>query len=302
MESRNLNRVLVKEVSKNRERPLIKAEPVKTSSATGFQGFLLERHRLAEHENLDVACTHTMIGLHLSGPIKVEIRDEGPFRERMFSPGDIAVFPAGVPFSCRFNGESEFMVMGLEPELIGRAARAVTDGETVNLRLNWGFRDTLIRETFANLGALCDTKRTFDRIYGETLANSLAMHLIRNARHIDGHFGGTTRGLSRPQLARVLDFIHNTPYAEISLQSMATAAGLSPFHFSRMFKVATGLSPHQYVLRRRIDIGAEMLLSRGDSIADIALELGFADQSHFTMHFKRMHGVGPAGFRRQHRR
>jgi AraC family transcriptional regulator len=56
------------------------------------------------------------------------------------------------------------------------------------------------------------------------------------------------------------------------------------------------------VLRRRISVGAEMLLANNESISAIALELGFADQSHFTMHFKRVHGVGPAGYRRQHLR
>jgi AraC family transcriptional regulator len=284
MEATLPQRVLVKDLEKGLKRPIIRANPVKSSSDIGFRGFLLEHHQLDEHENLDVACTQTMLGLHLSAPLKMEIRDEGPFRERVVSPGDILVFPAGVPFSCRFKGDSEFMLMSLDPDLIARAARAVTESEAVELRLNWGFRDAFIRETFSSLGAVCGTRQTMDRIYGESLANALAMHLARS------------------QLARVMDFIHNTPYAGISLQSMADAAGLSPFHFSRMFKAATGSSPHQYVLRRRIDVGAEMLLNRDDSVAAIALELGFADQSHFTMHFKRTHGVGPAGYRRQHRR
>lgn len=302
MEATLPKRVLVKDLEKGVKRPVIRKNPVKSSSEIDFRGFLLEHHQVDEHENLDVACTQTMLGLHLSGPIKMEIRDEGAFRERVVSPGDILVFPAGVPFSCRFKGDSEFMLMSLDPDLIARAARAVTESEAVELRLNWGFRDAFIRETFSSLGAVCGTRQTMDRIYGESLANSLAMHLARNCKKMNGHFGVSSRGLSRTQLARVMDFIHNTPYAGISLQSMADAAGLSPFHFSRMFKAATGSTPHQYVLRRRIDVGAEMLLSRDESIAAIALELGFADQSHFTMHFKRAHGVGPAGYRRQHRR
>jgi len=293
-------RVLVNEIKQGTVRPLIKLDPAKSSGGMGFEGFLLEKHRVTGHENLDVAGVQTVVGLHLSSPIKVEVRDEGPFRERIISPGDIAVIPAGVPFSCRFKGESEFLVMSITQELISRASVAFSAGDT-SLRLNWGMRDSLVRETFASLEAICDTRRPMDRIYGETLANALAMHLVRNCKQMNSHFGGTARGLSRGQLGRVLDFIHGTPYNDISLRSMAVAAGLSPFHFSRMFKMATGVSPHQYVLRRRIEIGAEMLLSREDSIATIALELGFADQSHFTMHFKRIHGIGPAGYRRQHR-
>jgi AraC family transcriptional regulator len=302
MDASSTRRVLVNEIKNGRERPLIKASPVRSSSDMGFKGFLLERHRLDEHENIDIASRQTVIALHLSAPIKVEIRDEARFRERIFSPGDIIILPAGVPHSCRFKGDAEFMLMSLDPDLLSRATRAATEREELELRLNWGFRDPLIRETFASLGSVCEEGRVTDRVYGESLVNSLAMHLARNCRQLNGHFGTSSRGLSRRQLEQVMDFIHNTPYAAISLQAMADAAGLSPFHFSRMFKIATGTSPHQYVLRRRVDVGAEMLLSREDSIASIALELGFADQSHFTMHFKRVHGIGPAAYRRQHRR
>ncbi len=262
----------------------------------------MERHRVEDLENLDVAATQTLIGLHLSRPIKIEVRDEGPFRERIVSPGDIVVLPAGVPHSCRVKGEIEFMVLSIESELLGQAARAATERDETGLKLNWGFRDALIRETFASLGAVCEGGKVKDRVYAETLANSLAMQLVRSSKQVNGLLGDNLRGLSRPQLGRVMEFIHTTPYAGISLLAMAAAAGLSPFHFSRMFKVSTGSSPHQYVLRRRIDVGAEMLLRREDSIAAIASELGFADQSHFTMHFKRVHSVGPAGYRRQHRR
>ncbi len=295
-------RVLARELPRGSERPFIKAPPVQSSSELGFSGFLMERHRIAEHENVDVACQRTLLGLHLSQPIKVEIRDEGPFRTRIFSPGDVLVFPAGVPHSCRFKGDSEFMLISLDEELITRAACAATEHEKSELRLNWGFRDPFIRETLVNLSAVCDGGKTVDRVFGESLVNSLAMHLARNCRQLNGDLSGSHRGLSRAQLARVMEFIQNTPYPGISLQAMADAAGLSPFHFSRMFKAATGASPHQYVLRRRIDIGAELLLAREESIAVIALELGFTDQSHFTMHFKRIHGLGPAGYRRQHRR
>jgi AraC family transcriptional regulator len=302
MQTSTSKRVLVRDLARGAERPLIKAAPVQTSGELGFRGFLLEHHRLSDHENLDVASKQTFLAVHLSAPIKCEIRDEGPFRQRVFNPGDIMVFPAGAPFSCRFKGDAEFMLMSLEPDLIARAARATTERDEVELRLNWGFRDPFIRETFANIGSVCEGGQAIDRIYGETLANSLAMHLARNCKQLNGHLGGAPRGLARGQLERVMEFIHNTPYSQISLQAMAKAAGLSPFHFSRMFKVATGTSPHQYVLRRRLDVGAELLLSRDDSIAAIAQELGFADQSHFTMHFKRVHGLGPAGYRRQHRR
>lgn len=286
----------------NIERPIVPATPVQTSSDLGFRGFILEHHRVKQHENIDVTCAQTMLGLHLGEPLKIEVRDDGPFRERLISPGDIVIIPAGMVHSVRTRGSSEFMVMSLSNDLLAQAARLGTERETLNLGINWGFSDPFIREIFASLSAAIAGGRATDRIYGETLVQSLAMHLARSGKRFHSPNGSSTRGLSRAQLERAMEFIHGTPYADITLQAMAQAAGLSSFHFCRMFKASTGLSPHQYVLRRRIGVGTEMLLAKNESISAIALELGFADQSHFTMHFKRVHGVGPAGYRRQHLR
>jgi AraC family transcriptional regulator len=79
---------------------------------------------------------------------------------------------------------------------------------------------------------------------------------------------------------------------------MAAAARLSPYHFARQFKAATGLPPHQYVIARRVE-RARQLLQGGDdfSLAEVAAHVGFSDQSQFTHHFKRLVGVTPGQFR-----
>jgi AraC family transcriptional regulator len=83
---------------------------------------------------------------------------------------------------------------------------------------------------------------------------------------------------------------------------MAAVAHLSPYHFARQFKAATGLPPHQYVLARRIE-RAQQLLRDGDdlSLSEVAAGAGFSDQSHFSRHFKRVVGTTPRQFRRSAR-
>jgi AraC family transcriptional regulator len=81
-------------------------------------------------------------------------------------------------------------------------------------------------------------------------------------------------------------------------EQMAAVAHLSPYHFARQFKAATGLSPHQYVIARRVE-RAQHLLRADDQLclAEVAFRLGFFDQSHFSLHFKRITGVTPGQFR-----
>jgi AraC family transcriptional regulator len=75
-------------------------------------------------------------------------------------------------------------------------------------------------------------------------------------------------------------------------------ARLSVYHFARQFKVATGLSPHQYVILRRVERARQLLQSSADlSLAEVGAHAGFSDQSQFTHHFKRLLGVTPGQFR-----
>ncbi|WP_394837518.1 AraC family transcriptional regulator [Pendulispora rubella] len=87
-----------------------------------------------------------------------------------------------------------------------------------------------------------------------------------------------------------------TSYAEpLTLGELAHAAGLSSFHFARQFADATGMSPHRYVVQRRVVEACRLLRARS-SPAEVAMQVGFADQAHMTRHFKRTMGVTPARF------
>ena len=83
---------------------------------------------------------------------------------------------------------------------------------------------------------------------------------------------------------------------------MAAVARLSPYHFARQFKAATGLPPHRYVIARRVERAKVFLQGGGDfSMAEVAARAGFSDQSQFSHHFKRLVGVTPGQFRTRER-
>ena len=104
--------------------------------------------------------------------------------------------------------------------------------------------------------------------------------------------------LSRRNLRTVVEYILENLEGSPRLEQMAAVARLSPSHFTRQFKAATGLAPHQYVIARRVERAQHLLKSDDEvGLAEVAVRVGFADQSHFSVHFKRIVGVTPRQFR-----
>lgn len=103
------------------------------------------------------------------------------------------------------------------------------------------------------------------------------------------------------KLKRVLDFIDSNLDEDLRLQDLAVVAGLSLFHFVRVFKQATGVTPYHYVRDRRIERSRALLIDSKLEISQLALMCGFSSQSHFTAAFTKAVGVSPGRFRRESR-
>lgn len=104
------------------------------------------------------------------------------------------------------------------------------------------------------------------------------------------------RGLSPHTLGRVLDYIQEHLAQTLTQAEIAAMVYISPYHFARQFRRATGQSLHQYIIIQRLEKAAQMLLAGPYTIAEIALQVGFTDQSHLYRHFKRYFGVTPRTF------
>jgi len=102
-------------------------------------------------------------------------------------------------------------------------------------------------------------------------------------------------GREHGPVRRALDFMQANLASDLSMNELAACAGLSPFHFIRCFRRATGLPPHAYLTQLRLD-HARHLLGRGKSPAEVALAAGFYDQSHLIRHFKRTYGITPGQY------
>jgi AraC family transcriptional regulator len=134
------------------------------------------------------------------------------------------------------------------------------------------------------------------RLYAETLANTLAIHLLRHYSSQNHRTVTCNGGLPQHKLRLVTDYIKDYLERELSLQDLAAIAQMSQYHFCRAFRQAIGLSPHQYLIQQRVERAKQLLQTGGMSIGAVAIACGFTHQSHLHRHFKRLVGVTPKTF------
>ncbi len=151
----------------------------------------------------------------------------------------------------------------------------------------------------ALLAGECNKDSGTDGLYGESIATALCVELLRlgDARNEPVARGG----LAPWQMRRVTEYMEAHLGDAIQLSDFAQLVGMSRSHFSQAFRTTTGMPPHRWHLNARISRAQELLLDTSLSLADIALQTGFADQSHFTKSFQRQVSTSPGAWRRSRR-
>ena len=281
-------------------RPAVAQPPLLTSAGLKWEGILLEQHRLKDVEVRDVYALNHVAFLQLSGAAELEWGGELPNRRARFLPGQISLIPALVPFSARSRDAGEFLTVSLDPAFLACATAEYGSLEQLQLRPILAEEDSLMRELLNSFKLEVGSGNSGGELYVQSLATMLAVHLVQRysgspqpKREFDG-------GLSREQLLRTTKHIQERFATPITLTELAALNGISLFHFSRQFKRSTGLSPYEYVTRVRIEKARILLLHAEANLTDVALRVGFYDQSHFSRHFKRVTGTTPAAFIRKY--
>jgi AraC family transcriptional regulator len=211
--------------------------------------------------------------------------------------GGVCVLPSGLDHQAALEGNSEHLALYLDPSLITKAAAEAQLSGTVEIAERYTRRDNVIKSVgMALLGEL-ETEGLSGRLYAESLGNVLAVHLLRYYAVSTLPPVTFTGGLSATKLRQVTEFIGDNYSRDLKLAELAQVAGMSSFHFAREFKRTTGTTPHQYLIKFRIE-RAKTLLARNDlPLTEVGLRSGFSHQSHFTRLFRRITGTTPNSYR-----
>jgi len=172
----------------------------------------------------------------------------------------------------------------------------MVQGGAVHFESRYPIIDPLVSQIVSTL--VHETESNFlDHILVDALNTALAVRMVRHFIDPSKADLAPSNGLPRERLQRVYDYIEEHLDDRLTLADIAAVACLSPYHFSRSFKQAVGVSPHHYVMQRRIDRAKTLMRRTRQPLANIAQEVGFTDQSHLTSVFRRATGMTPARFR-----
>ncbi len=243
---------------------------------------------------------HPQVFVHvnLTGSVNYQVTTGGRTRRFTAVPGTTFLLPQGTIDEVIWEGKTHRLAMAIQPDLLTAAMAETSDGADVELTPHWDLLDSRIQSLLEAMAADLLEGSPVGALYGETLANALAVYLV-------GRYAAKPKtprvfkgGLPGRRLKRVLDYIGANLEEDLHLFKLAEVAGMSPHYFSELFRRSTGHPPHRFVLWEKINRAKVLLRDPEHSVFDTALAAGFQNASHFAKTFRHLVGVSPREFRR----
>jgi AraC family transcriptional regulator len=234
------------------------------------------------------------------GSVAVQRHDGGVRRSALLSPGKAWLIPAGVTLSYDWTGAGcgirEVTLMVLPEGELARTAALLSRPRSAPAILP----EAVLAEDSVVSSVLTSVARSLAAGAGELYAESSAAFLLA---HVLSHYGTglpipVAAGREDARVRTAVEFMRDSLHLPLSLADIAASAGLSPYHFARVFRVATGVPPYRFLTRMRIDVARRRLADGDLSVTEIAQTCGFGSASQFSTAFRRETGTAPMTFRR----
>jgi len=260
-------------------------------------GLTIDRH-LSKPNELDFpGCDYHLLCLLLSEGNQQKMTRIGEQKsEKSQHKGDFWICSAKTPGLWAWNSTDESLMFVIDPGLLSQIAEEISEGDSSRVELINAIsaRDSQIEAIAHLFQTELDGGGMGETLYTESLMQVLIIHLLRHYCTLQPTVHPTVEKLPSPRLQSVLDYIHSYLDQSLHLAELAAVAGMSQYHFCRLFKQSFGIAPYQYVLQQRMEKAKELLHQGKYTIAEISLLVGCTDQSRFAKHFKRHFGVTPS--------
>jgi AraC family transcriptional regulator len=274
--------------------------PLLSSRSRGWNGIVVElMHFHAVDAVVDMR--DHVIGVHFAGAVNLLQQRNGRPVTRLVRPGDVTITPAGEPKRFQHGGDNMVILLKLAPSYVQTVAGDEYAVDPTRFELQEVFcapDPELVHLGTAMLRGL-EQERMASSLYIDSLATRLTLHLMRHYSTANVHDERPVAKLPQHKLQRAIEYIDANLRSDLALRDIAHVLAMSPGHFAHAFREATGLSPHRYVLARRVERAKSLLCNTDLSIIDIAERIGCASHSHFTVMFHRMTGQTPRDYRRE---
>lgn len=241
---------------------------------------------------------HVLI-LRTGSPSVIEWCSGGRDRKAVLSPGSVSLFPPGLRDAARvFRPQlGVSSILQIRPAFFDRSIAEIARGARVELVERSNLDDPQIVRLMQSLCTDIAAGSPSGRLFGESIGVALSAHIAQRYSATDAKLEAFRGGLSPARLKRVLEYIDANLGDNLELGRLAEIADLNLHHFARGFKRSTGETPHQYVLRKRIERARRLLHESRLSVLETSARTGFVDQSHFSKVFRRIVGVAPSEYR-----
>jgi AraC family transcriptional regulator len=254
---------------------------------------------MAQEFRAETADTHHVVKVVLR-TMDIRLSAAGrTVQDGVAAAGMFHVTEPAVSARCLFRGSYDVLHLHVPNDLIAECARDMFGHEQALFRSR---SDPTTDPTVELLGrALLGAnkfKDPFARLYADSVSMAIVSRLLASAARTAATNGPKVSKLAQWRLNRAIEYIDAHLAERVSLADVSSAAGLRPMHFAAQFRAATGLRPHEYLLRSRVKRAQDMLARTRMSVIYVALSVGFQTQAHFTTVFKRFVGQSPCAWRR----
>jgi AraC family transcriptional regulator len=283
------------DLSDLQKRPLLRSRTWRSWSEIG-----IERYRRPAGEG-ETATGYHRFCLRLTPEKRVVINLdgarvwEGPARRN-----SVSFVPATVTHAWASINNADVIVVFQDILVYDKIIKEIASRDVLlapSIVSNDRFLSGIIQSIYRNIEDSC----VANTIFSQSLSVTLATAVIHRAFHHSGMQMPQVMELPAERLSRVSEYVESNLGSQLPLEEIAQLADMSSFHFLRSFKDATGSTPHQFILQRRVDRAKQLLVKTTQSMMEISCALGFASVSHFSSTFRQKTGVTPTVFRRQAR-
>lgn len=276
---------------------VLREDAVLSSAAFGWSALYFEHRKEQTLETVEHVMQEHYLMVKLNPASRARRVLDGIARQEAQQRGSTAYVPNGCSHRVQYDGQlGSLHLMTLQPALVESVAQELNIPRISIPPHYANVTNDFVLNSAELIHAELQQGNPHGHIFAETFARTLAVHLLTGfSRPVPADVGKLS--ISQAKIKRIYEYIQANISDPIALADLASQAGLSEYHFCRVFKKATQLSPYQYLLRQRIQQACTYLERDRLSVQEIAFACGFGDAVQFSRHFRKVIGMTPTAYR-----